>query len=259
MNLSSFLRRGSVLGAFVAAGLVAGCGDDAESVTTDVAGLADRTLTWAISDVDVVEGVEPAGAHRVTIEFSLASGGICSRLADGATATFNGQAMTLKPGGINGTAGRDVCEPTRAFIDVDPNVWAQQPVEDARIVLKDGSGTVSLVIQGGKTKRRFAFQGAGSADRLARGQTYSYLWEPDTETPGGVTVTLLREGGTASATVPSTQEGGLVTFTIPASTPVANHLLTLSGSVGLTALECTGVSSCTGSAFHSEGFIVTIQ
>ncbi|MCY1016790.1 hypothetical protein [Pyxidicoccus sp. MSG2] len=261
MHLLSSLRRAAVtvVGSLVTVGLLTGCGDDAESETLSLTGLADRTLTWAISDVDVFEGVEPPGAHRVTLDFSLAGGERCTRLNDGATATFNGQPMTLELGGINGTAGRDVCEPTRAFLDVDPNVWAQQPVEDARFVIQDGSGTVSLVLDNGKAKRTFSFEGAGAADRLSRGQAYSYRWQPSDEVPGPVTVTLLREGGTAAATVPSTQDGGLVTFTIPASTPVANHLLTLSGSASATVLECAGVASCSGAVFHSEERVVTIQ
>ncbi|WP_163990518.1 hypothetical protein [Pyxidicoccus caerfyrddinensis] len=259
MHLLSFLRSAAVTGALMTAGLLAGCGDDTESETLSLAALSDRTLTWAISDVDVFEGVEPPGAHRVTIDFSLADGGRCTRLNDGATATFNGQPMKLELGGINGTAGRDVCEPTRAFLDVDPNVWAQQPVEDARFVVQDGSGTVSLVLQRGKAKRSFSFEGAGAPDRLSRGQAYSYRWQPSDEVPGPITVTLLREGGTATATVPSTQDAGLVTFTVPANTPVANHLLTLSGSAGATVLECAGVASCNGAVFHSEELLVTIQ
>ncbi|WP_164008064.1 hypothetical protein [Pyxidicoccus trucidator] len=260
MHLSpSFLRRGAVVGALVALGLLAGCGGSDDSETIGLSGLADRTLTWAINDVDIFEGVEPAGAHRVSLTFSLAAGGRCTRLGEGVTATLNGTAMRLEAGGINDTAGRDVCEPTRAFLDFDPNVWAQEPLEDARVVLQDGSGTVSLIIQGGKTKRRFAFEGAGAADRLARGQAYSFRWQPGEEVPGPITVTLLREGGLATATVPSTQEEGLVTFTIPANTPVANHLLTLSGTAPGAVLECTGVAACEGAVFHSEERVITIQ
>lgn len=259
MPLFSSLRRGARVGALVAAGLLAGCGDDLESETVTLAALADRTLTWSISDVDVFEGVEPPGAHRVSLDFSLAGGERCTRLGEGATATFNGQPMTLESGGPNGTAGRDVCEPTRAFLDVDPNVWAQQPVEDARFVVQDGSGTVSLVLQRAKAKRRFAFEGAGAADRLTRGQTYSYRWQPGGELPSALSVTLLREGGSATATVPSTQDAGLVTFTIPATTPVANHLLTLSGRASAVVLECTGVAACNGGLFHSEERLVTVQ
>lgn len=259
MHLFSLLRRGSLPGAFVAAGLLAGCGGSTESETIQVSALADRTLTWAINDIDVFERVEPVGGHRVTVEFSLASGEGCTRLDDGATATLNGAAMRLEPGGIDGTAGRDVCQPTRAVLDVDPNIWAKEAQEDARVVVQDASGSVSLVIQGGKAKRRFAFQGAGAADRLARGGTYSYRWLPDTETPGPATVTLLREGASTTATIPSTTEAGLVTFTVPTATPVANHLLTLGASAGLPVVECTGVASCTGAVFHSEEIVVTIQ
>ncbi len=256
MHLSfSSLRRSALAGAL---GLLAACGGSEDSETVDVAGLAGRTLTWALNDVDIFEGVEPAGAHRFSISLSLAPSG-CARLGDGATATFNGAAMRLEPGGINGTAGRDVCEPTRAFLDFDPNVWAQQAIEDARVVLQDGSGSISLVLQRGKAKRTFSFEGQGAADRLSRGQAYSFLWRPDTEVPGPITVTLLREGGLASATVPSTQEEGLVTFTVPTNTPVANHLLTLGASAPGTLLECSGVAACNGAVFHSEERLITIQ
>ncbi|MFP2908725.1 hypothetical protein ACLESD_27485 [Pyxidicoccus sp. 3LFB2] len=255
---SSLIGRGAI-GALVGLGLLAGCGGSDDSETVDLAGLSDRTLTWALSDVDIFEGVEPSGSHRFSLTFSLAGGGRCTRLGEGATATLNGVPMRLEPGGINGTAGRDVCEATRAFLDFDPNVWAQQPREDLRVVLQDGSGTVSLILQGGKTKRRFAFEGAGAADRLTRGQAYSFRWQPGDEVPGPISVTLLREGGLATATVPSTQQEGLVTFSVPTNTPVANHLLTLSGTARGTVLECTGVAACEGSVVHSEERLITIQ
>ncbi|MCP3144210.1 hypothetical protein [Pyxidicoccus xibeiensis] len=257
--LPSFFRRGVLLGALVALGPLAGCGGSTETETVDLAGLADRSLTYALNDVDFFEGPEAPGTHRFTVTFSLAGEDRCTRLREGVTATFNDQPMSLELGGLDSTAGRDVCVPTRAFLDFDPNVWARQDVEDARIVLQDGGHTVSLVVQAGKAKRTFSFEGEGAADRLSRGQTYSYLWQPAVETPGLISATLLREGGTASATVPTTQEGGRVTFTVPANTPVANHLLTLSGSAAGTVLECTGVSTCEGSLFHSEEQVVTIQ
>ena len=256
---SSLLRRGAVVVALVASGLLAGCGDGDDSETVGLAGLADRTLTWSINDMDLFEGVEPAGSHRFSLSFSRATAGRCTRLGEGVTASFNGVPMRLEPGGINTTAGRDVCEPTRAFLDFDPAVWARQPIEDARVVLQDGGGSVSLVIQGGKAKRRFVLEGEGSADRLTRGQDYSFRWQPGAERPGPIGVTLLREGGTATATVPSTQREGLVTFAVPTNTPIANHLLTLSGTAPGTVLECTGVAACTGTVFHSEERLVTVQ
>lgn len=239
--------------------LLTGCGRDLVSETVGLAGLADRTLTWSLTDVDVFEGVEPAGSHRFTVTFSLAQGDRCTRLAEGVTATFNGEPLRLEAGGVDDTAGRDVCEPTRAFLDFDPTVWARQPVEDARVLLQDATGTVSLVLQGGKAKRRFAFESAGAPDRLTRGQTYTYRWQPAGEGPGAVAVTLLREGGTVAANLPVTQDAGRVSFTVPATTPVADHLLTLSGSAPGTVVECAGVASCEGSVFHSEENLVTVQ
>ncbi|MBZ4415217.1 hypothetical protein [Myxococcus sp. RHSTA-1-4] len=260
MNLSlPLFSRGVRTGALGVLALLVGCGGDLESETVALAGLADRALTYSLTDADLFEGVEPAGSHRFTVTFSLAEDGRCTRLAEGVTATFNGEPMRLEVGGVDGTAGRDVCVPTRAFLDFDPNVWGEQPVEDARVVLQDASHTVSLVLQGGKAKRYFSFESAGEADRLTRGQSYSYRWQPDGEVPGPVTATLLREGGTAAATLPITQDAGLVTLTVPASTPVASHLLTLSGSAPGTVLECTGVASCGGTLFHSEEVVVAVQ
>lgn len=256
---SSLFSRGALPGALAALGLLTGCGDDGEAQTVDLAGLADRTLAWSLTDADVFEGLEPAGSHRFTATFSLRGDGRCTRLGDGVTATFNGQPMRLEPGGLDDTAGRGVCQPTRVFLDYDPTVWANQPVEDARVLLQDASHTVSLVLQGAKAKRRFLFEGEGQADRLTRGQTYSYRWQPAGEVPGPISVTLLREGGVATATVPSSQNGGLVTFTVPANTPAANHLLTLEGSAPGTVLECTGVADCQGLLLHSEERVVTVQ
>ncbi|NMO22214.1 hypothetical protein HPC49_49765 [Pyxidicoccus fallax] len=256
---SSRFFRGARPAALVALTLLAGCGRDLESETVGLAALADRTLTWSLTDVDYFEGVEPEGSHRFTVTFSLAQDDRCTRLGEGVTATFNGAPMRLEPGGIDDTAGRGVCVPTRAFLDFDPNVWGQEPTEDARVVLQDGSATVSLVLRGGKAKRRLAFQGAGDADRLTRGQTYTYQWQPAGEVPASVNATLLREGGSAAANIPLTQDAARVSFTVPAGTPVANHLLTLSGSAPGTLLECTGVASCEGTVFHSEEIVVTVQ
>ena len=257
--LPSLFSRGALPGALAALGLLVGCGDGGESETVDLAGLADRTLGWSLTDVDLFEGVEPPGSHRFTVTFALRGDGRCTRLGEGVTATFNGQPMRLEVGGLDATAGRGVCQPTRAFLDYDPTVWANQPIEDARVVLQDASHTVSLVIQGGKAKRRFAFEGVGQADRFTRGQTYSYRWQPAGEVPGPISVTLLREGGVATATVPSTQDAGLVTFTVPTNTPVANHLLTLSASAPGTVLECAGVAACEGALLHSEERLATVQ
>lgn len=259
MNPSLLFGRGVLPGAWLALGLLVGCGGRTDSEPVDVAGLADRTLDYALNDVDVFEGVEPLGSHRFTVTLSLADEDRCTQLREGATATFNGAPMQLERGGINDTAGRDVCEPTRAFLDFDPNVWADEDVEDARIVLQDGSGSISLILQGGKAKRRFAFQGPGAADRLTRGQTYTYRWQPGEETPGPMAATLLREGGLATATLPTTQEETALRVTIPATTPVANHLLTLSGSTQGVVLDCAGVRACEGAFFHSEEVVVAIQ
>jgi hypothetical protein len=253
MNPLSFLRGGVLLGALT------GCGSDFVAESIDLAGLADRTLTYALNDVDVFEGASPTGAHRFTVLFSLAEGERCTQLREGVTATFNGAPMQLERGGIDDTAGRDVCQPTRAFFDFNAAVWADEDVEDARVELRDGTGAVTLVLQRGKAKRQFVFLGPGTRDRLSRGQTYTYLWQPGDEVPGSLAATLLREGGSAAATLPVSQEGGRLTFTLPATTSVADHLLTLSGTAAGRVVECSGVRSCEGTVFHSQQEVVIVE
>ncbi|GHG67675.1 hypothetical protein [Comamonas sp. JC664] len=246
-------------GAVVAVGLLSGCGSSLTSEVVDLASMADRTLALSQSDVDVFEGLDEPGSHRVTVTFSSAAGGSCTELREGVTATFNGLPMTLERGGVDGTAGRDVCVPTRAYYDFDPNIWEREPTEDARIVLQDGTHTITLVTKGGKAKRFFSFQGPGSEDRLTRGQPYAFRWMPEGEVPGPITATLLRAGGLATATVPTTQDEGTVNFSLLQTTPVAVHLLTLSGTAPGTVLECTGVAGCSAAVFHSEERVVNVQ
>ncbi len=247
-------------GAFVVVGLLSGCGGSLNSEVVDLSALADRTLTLAQSDVDVFERLDEPGSHRVTVTFSSgAKADGCTELREGVTATFNGQPMALERGGVDGTAGRDVCVPTRAYYDFDPNVWVQQPTENARIVLQDGTHTITLVLERGKAKRLFSFQGPGAEDRLTRNQEYAFRWLPEGEVPGPITATLLREGGSATATIPTTQEDGTVRFRLLQTTPVATHLLTLSASAPGNVLECTGVVACEARVFHSEERVVNVQ
>jgi hypothetical protein len=241
-------------------GLLAGCGGRTETQPVSLADLASRPLTFALVDVDALEQPDAAGLHRFTLTIAQPEEG-CTKLVDGTTASFNGQPMVLEPGGFpdNGS-GRDGCEAIRAQLDFDPEAWDAEPQEDARIFLQDEEGAqgVSLVIEGAKTKRRFAYQGVGTGTTLRRGQTYSYRWQPEDEVPGPVTVTLLREGGRAPATLQTTQEGGLVTFTLPEATPAAVHLLTLSAYLPGEVLTCEGVASCEGSILHTSDFEVTV-
>jgi hypothetical protein len=221
--------------------------------------LASRELTYALVDVDALETPDAAGSHRFTLTLSQAKDE-CTRLVDGVTATFNGQPMKLEPGGFPDTSGRDACEESRAWIDFNPEVWDAEPIEDARVFLQapDGGRPVSLIVKAAKTKRHFLFQGAGSGATLRRGQKYTYRWLPAEETPELFSATLLREGGRAPATLPTTQDGGEVSFTLPEATPTANHLLTLSASLPGEVLECEGVASCEGSIFHSSDFEVAV-
>lgn len=255
MHSSSRFPFGAVPGVLVALGLLSGCGDDITTETVDLAGLSDRTLTFTLADVDLFEVEQAPGSHRVTVTFSQADGDRCTRLNDGATATFNGQAMRLEQGGVDATAGRDVCLPTRAFLDFDPDAWEAQPPTDARVVFQDESHTVSLTMKAGQAKRTFT----GPATRLLRGQTYSFQWNPTTEVLAGASATLLAEGSAVTAGMTVTREGGRITFTVPPQLGAATHLLTLSGTVQAEATECAGVAACRGSYFHSQEQVVAVQ
>jgi hypothetical protein len=241
-------------------GLLAGCGGRTETRPVSLEDLATRDLTFALVDVDALEQPDTAALHRFTLTLSQPEDG-CTRLVEGVTATFNGREMKLEPGGFPDTGGgRESCEETRAWLDFDPEAWDAEPREDARVFLQDAEGerAVSLVIQGAKTKRRFVYQGVGTGTTLRRGQTYTYRWQPEDEVPGPVTVTLLREGGSAPATLQSTQEEGLVRFTLPEATPAAVHLLTLSANLRGEVLDCEGVASCEGTILHTSDFEVTV-
>jgi hypothetical protein len=240
-------------------GLLAGCGGRTETQPVSLEDLTSRALTFALVDVDALEQPDAEGLHRFTLTITQPSEG-CTQLVDGVTASFNGQPMKLQPGGIQDTGGREVCEQTRATLDYDPEAWDAEPREDARVFLEDAAGrqAVALVIQGGKAKRRFAYQGVGTGTTLRRGQTYTYRWQPEDEVPGPVTVTLLREEGRAPATLQTTQDGGLVTFTLPEATPAAVHLLTLNATLPGEVLSCEGVASCEGTIRHSSDYEVTV-
>lgn len=253
-----FRRPGRVLWPLAALGLLAGCGARTEAEPVTLAALADRTLDYALMDVDTVEVLDAPGAYRFTVVFSLPESG-CTRLTDGVTATFNGQPMKLEPGGPSEAGGRDACEPTRAWMDFDPLVWENEPVEDARVFLQDGTHSMTLVLRGAKAKRRFLYQGLGDASSLKRGQTHTFLWVPDEVAPESVGASLLREGGSAPASLALTQEGGRVSFHLLDTQPLGTHLLRLSGSVPGEVLACEGVARCEGALFHSEEFIVTVN
>ncbi|WP_224364773.1 GPI anchored serine-threonine rich family protein [Hyalangium versicolor] len=247
-----------LLPSLAALGLLAGCGRT-ETRPVSLADLSDRALTYTLVDIDSLVTPDAAGSHRFTLKLAQASDG-CTQLVEGVTATFNGQPMELEPGGISESGGREVCEETRAWFDFDPEAWDAEPIEDARIFLQsqDGTSALSLIVSGAKTKRHITFQGAGSGATLRQGQTYTYRWEPVDETPGPVTVTLLREDGRAPATLETAQEGGNITFMLPQATPVAKHLLTLSGSLVGQVLQCEGVASCEGGIFHSTDFEISV-
>ncbi|HLM48615.1 MAG TPA: hypothetical protein VK458_32425, partial [Myxococcaceae bacterium] len=133
-----------VVGALGALGLLAGCGRTVAQPVT-LADLKERTLQFALTDVDSVERDATAGSHRLTL--LLSAGATCAQLAEGVTATLNGQPMKLERGGVpdTGVGGRDVCEPPRATFDFDPKQWNDEPTEDLRVILQDETHSVLLV------------------------------------------------------------------------------------------------------------------
>ncbi|WP_426748012.1 hypothetical protein VZQ01_13440 [Myxococcus faecalis] len=256
MHSSSRFR--GVSGVLAALGLlVAGCGSSLKEQDVDLAGLSGRTLLYTHADVDLFEGEQAAGSHRVTVTFSQAGGDVCTRLNDGVAATFNGEPMQVERGGVDGTAGRDVCLPTRAFLDFNPESWGALPPTDARVVFQDGSGTITLVMKEAQTRRYF--EGPFGTSRLLRGQSYSYQWMPSSESLESAGATFLAEGGSVPANLTTTRDGGRVSFTIPPNMGASTYLFTLKGQVRGEVLECSGVVNCSGTYFHSEEHVVSVQ
>jgi hypothetical protein len=245
-----------VVGALAALGLLAGCGRTlAEPVT--LSDLKDRSLQFTLNDVDSLERDSTVGAHRFTLVFS--AGSTCARLADGVTATLNGQPMKLEPGGIpdTGVGGRDVCEPPRATFDFDPEQWRDEPTEDIRVILQDDTHSVLLVLHDAKAKRSF-LRSSGSPGTLRRGQTYTYVWLPETDTLQGPVEASLIHGSGAAAALPVQQEGNSAQVSVPSSTVESKYILRLSGTAPAEVLACNGVAGCTGGLFHSEDVEVSV-
>jgi hypothetical protein len=239
------------LGALAALGLLAGCGRT-EAVPAKLADLSDRTLSFTLMDVDSLERSSVSGSHRFTLAFS--AGSTCVRLEEGVTATFNGQAMRLEPGGVpdTGVGGREVCEPPRAFFDFDPAKWAAEPTEDIRIVLQDDSHTVRLDVREAKASRRFLREG-GASTTLQRGRTHTWFWLPETDTlTAPVAASLFPKDGGAQASLPVVQEGNTARVSVPAGTVEGTYILRLSGTAAGEVLTCEGVARCEGGLFHSE-------
>lgn len=251
---------GVVPGVLVSVGLLAGCGDSLTTEHVELSALSERTLTYSLADVDLFEVPQAPGSHRVTVTFSQAGGDRCTRLKDGATATFNGQPMKLEQGGVDGTAGRDVCMPTRAFFDFNPDEWAKLPPADARVVFEDASHTITMVMKNGQAKREFTFDGTPNPlERMLRGQTYAFLWSPSGEELKAAGASLLPEGGVVTAQMDVTRKENRISFTVPAQLGPATHLLTLRGEVTGEVNACVGVDGCRGTYFHSQEQVVAVQ
>jgi hypothetical protein len=247
-----------VVGALGVLGLLAGCGRTVAQPVT-LTDLKDRTLQFTLTDVDSVERDAPSGSHRFTLVFS--AGATCARLADGVTATLNGQPMKLEPGGVpdTGVGGRDVCVPPRATFDFDPKQWNDEPTEDLRVILQDDSHSVLLVLKDAKAKRRF-FRIGGDPGTLRRGQNHTYVWLPETDTiEGSAEASLLPVGGGAAATLGVTQEGNTSVVAVPSGTVERKYILRLSGTALGQVLTCEGVAGCQGGLFHSEDTEVVVN
>ena len=248
-----------LLGALAASGLLAGCGRTVAQPVT-LADLAARTLKFTLTDVDSLErDSSTVGAHRFTLVFS--EGVTCARLADGVTATLNGQPMKLEPGGVpdTGVGGRAVCEPPRATFDFDPERWDNEPTEDLRVILQDDTHSMVLVLRDAKAKRRFLRE-SGSPGTLRRGQTYAYAWLPETDVlQGPANARLIHKNSGALAILEVRQEGNTARFTVPAETVEGQYVLRLSGTAVAQVLSCEGVAGCEGGLFHSGDVDVTVS
>ncbi|PTL76374.1 hypothetical protein DAT35_49470 [Vitiosangium sp. GDMCC 1.1324] len=244
------------MGALAALGLLAGCGRTVAQPVT-LADLKGRTLQFTLTDVDSLERDSSVGAYRFTLKFSADA---CARLADGVTATFNGQPMKLDPGGVpdTGVGGREVCEPPSATFDFDPSQWNNEPTEDIRIILQDDTHSVLLVLQDAKAKRRFLRSG-GTPGSLRRGQTQTYVWLPETDTLSApAQVTLIHKNSGAVAGLSVEQEGNAANFLVPSGTVEGQYILRLSGTAAAQVLTCDGVAGCQGGLFHSEDVEVSV-
>lgn len=247
-----------VMGTLGALGLLAGCGRTV-AVPVTLADLQNRTLQFTLTDVDSLERDAPSGSHRFTLVFSADA--TCARLAEGVTATLNGQPMKLEPGGVpdTGVGGRDVCVPPRATFDFDPTEWKNEPTEDLRVILQDDTRSVLLVLRAAKAKRRF-FRNGGAPDSLRRGQTHPYVWLPETDTvEGSAEASLIPRNGGAAATLPVEQEGNTALVSVPTGTVEGRYILRLSGTAVGQVLTCEGVAGCQGGLFHSEDVEVSVN
>lgn len=247
-----------VVGALAAWGLLAGCGRTVAQPAT-LADLENRTLKFTLTDVDSLERDSTVGAHRFTLVFS--EDVACARLADGVTATLNGQAMKLEAGGVpdTGVGGREVCEPPRATFDFDPERWDAEPTEDLRVILQDDTHSMVLVLGEAKAKRRFLRE-SGSPGTLRRGQTYTYVWLPETDVlQGPAKASLIHKNSGALAVLDVQQEGNVSRFTVPAETVEGEYILRMSSTAVAQVLSCEGVDACEGGLFHSGDVNVTVS
>ncbi|AKJ00533.1 hypothetical protein ATI61_10461 [Archangium gephyra] len=246
------------VGALAAWGLLAGCGRTVAQPATLV-DLKDRTLKFTLTDVDSLERDSTVGAHRFTLVFS--EGLSCAQLANGVTATLNGQPMKLEPGGVpdTGVGGREVCESPRATFDFDPERWDSEPTEDLRIILQDDTHSMVLVLRDAKAKRRFLRE-SGVPGTLRRGQTYAYVWLPETDVlQGPAKASLIHKNSGALGVLDVRQEGNTARFTVPSETVEGQYLLRLSGTAVAQVLSCEGVAGCEGGLFHSGDVDVTVS
>jgi len=250
MASSPSLRR--LVGVLSALGFLAGCGRT-EAVPVTLADLKERTVQFTLEDVDALEGSSSPSAHRFTVSFS-GDETDCARLAEGVTATFNGQEMVLESGG----GGSAACEPPRAIFDFNPSEWQTEPTEDARVILQDASHTVLLIVREAKTKRGFLPLG-GEPTTLRMGETHAYVWVPETDTlEAPAQALLLPKDGGASISFTVEQEGPTARFLLPTETGEGPYVLRLSATARGEVLTCEGVAGCEGSLFHSEEFEVSV-
>lgn len=240
--------------------LLAACGAPLTSTPVPLAGFAERTLQFALVDVHSLERQEVPGSHRFTVSFAAAPGGSCLQLEGEVSATFNGLPMQLVRGGASGAGGRASCEPTRAWYDFDPQRWANEPVEDIRLLLQDSSHSVQLVLHRAKARRRLSLQGGDERERFPRGQAYAFSWSPDSDTLlAPLQATLISPASGASTSLPVQQQALTALVSLPEATPATTFVLRLSAYAQGRVLACSGVPSCEGSLLYSEERSITVS
>jgi hypothetical protein len=236
-------------------GLLSGCGAS-EAELVPLSALAGRTLQAIVTDVDSLQRPIPSGSYRLTVLFS--AGDACVRLSEQARALLDGAPMTLEPGALTGSGGRQTCQPPRATFDFDPAQWGEGEPRDARVVLSDDTHQVQLLLRGARAKRRFV-RADSPGTTLRRGQVQTYVWQPAADAVAqGFRVSLTPTSGGLTTNLPVEQEGVTGRFLVPEASNEGEYVLRLDGNATLPVVTCEGVAGCSAEVVHSEEVAVVV-